>query len=618
MHVVISKRYRSAYSKSVTLSHWVALLLFCCTGLFSPAWAQQQKGLPKRTIRKPQLVIERDTVRYQKLPYDTVTYEKGGKVQLLGGANRLIVMRTDTTQLVKLIGKGIHFQQDDVHLWCDSAYKFEDKNLIEAFGQVRVVQSDTITLTCRRLLYDGNSRMIQAREQVVLRDPQMTLTTNFLDYNLNAKIGYYYNGGEIRDTQNHLKSRSGSYDANARFFFFKDEVRVISRQGSDTYQIQSDTLQYNTLSKIAYFKGPTTVSSTDGKIYAENGIYETLTKVSRFSRRAMVDNREYTLQGDSLYFDDIRKEGFAKGKAEMYVKQDSTFINGDIAWFWGKQGLTHVYRNAFIRNIQGGDTLFISADTLISYNRPLDTPGKTATTDTTKRKILAFHAIKIYRSDLQGICDSLVYHLTDSTIYMYRKPIIWNQGNQIVADSMRLRLAENRPYRMELRQNVFIASQDSLGNFNQLKGREGNGYFRNGVLDCFDMDGNTEVIFFQLEGDTILTGMYYAECASLKAFLKENQLERIRLEGDVNGKMMPPHLLQDSERYLDGFQWLGHLRPQRSTVLVREPGRAITRQMEPAPSHSLPSEVQLSQPESLPKPDAFRLKARPEPSPQLK
>lgn len=568
------------------------IVCFLCCLLLGGLAAQAQKDkrpLPK--ARKLQ-VIERDTVRYQKLPYDTVTYEKGGKVELLGGAEKLVAVRTDSTQLIKLIGRGIRFRQDEVLLWCDSAYKFEEKNIVEAFGHVRVVQNDTITLTCRHLIYDGNSRLLQAREEVVLRDPQMTLNTDFLDYNLNSKIGYYYNGGQIRDAQNRLFSRSGSYDANARFFFFKDSVRVLSYREGDTYRIESDTLQYNTVSKVAYFFGPTYVYSSDGSLYAEKGIYETQTKISRFSGRARAENKEYILRGDSLYFDDVKKEGFAKGNAEVYTKKDSTFVNGDIGFFWGKKGLTHIYRNAYIRNISSGDTLFISADTLISYNRKIGVKQTEEADSTRQHKILAFHNIKIYRSDIQAICDSLVYNFSDSAIYFYRDPVLWNEGNQVVADSIRLYLKDNKPYKMELRRNCFSASRDSLGNYNQVKGRRMDSYFKDGSIERVEVDGNTEIIFFQLEGDTTLVGMYYAEAASLKAFFDQGKLKRIRLEGDINGKMIPPQLLQEPDTRLPGFRWLDHLRPTRDNVLSREPNRSVTPEQEnPLPDRQSPEEA---------------------------
>lgn len=557
------------------MNRYLFVCFFLCL-FWGLSTAQAQKD--KRSLLKNRRlqVIEKDTLRYEKLPYDTVTYEKGGKVELLGGADKLVSLRTDSTQLIKLIGRGIRFRQNEVLLWCDSAYKFEEKNIVEAFGEVRVVQNDTITLTCRHLIYDGNSRLLQARQAVVLRDPQMTLNTDFLDYNLNSKIGYYYNGGQIRDAQNRLYSRSGSYDANARFFFFKDSVRVLSRREGDTYRIESDTLQYNTVSKVAYFFGPTHVYSNDGSLYAEKGIYETQTKISRFSGRARVENKEYILKGDSLYFDDLKKEGFAKGNAEVYTKKDSTFVNGDIGFFWGKKGLTHIYQNAYIRNISSGDTLFISADTLISYNRKIGVKQTEEPDSTQQHKILAFHNIKIYRNDIQAICDSLVYNFSDSAIYFYRSPVLWNEGNQVLADSIRLLLKNNKPYKMELRSNCFSASRDSLANYNQVKGRRMDAYFKDGSIERVEVDGNTEIIFFQLEGDTSLVGMYYAESAALKAFFEEGKLKRIRLEGDINGKMIPPQLLQEPDKRLPGFRWLAHLRPTRATVLNREPNRSAT------------------------------------------
>jgi lipopolysaccharide export system protein LptA len=541
----------------------------------------QQKKERIEKLKKDRMVLENDTVRYQKLPYDTASYEKGEPINLISGAEKFIGIRKDTVEYDKIIGRNITFQQGKNYLYCDSAYKYKRTNIIEAFGNVRLVQ-DSVTLTCRKLIYHGATRLAQAREKVVLQDPKMTLYTDALDYSLNSRIGYYFGGGKVIDPQNTLTSRSGSYDTQAKFFFFKDEVRVNGTNQGSPYQIHSDTLQYNAVTKITYFKGATTITSKDGKIYAERGIYNTITQVSNFSGRSQVENEEYILKGDSLYYDDINVLGYAKGNAEVFVKKDSIFINGREGRLWGQMGLTKMYGEPYMRNIHRQDTLYLSADSLISYNKKIkrkkDRPAKpnpqldSLEEAQTKRLMLAYNGVKIYRSNLQGLCDSLVYNFRDSTIYLFKEPILWNDRSQMTGDSISILMANNEINLLQMRQNCFIISQDTAFNFNQIKGRTIDGYFQEGLMSLMDVNGNGESIFYILDDEdkVSLTAMQYALCSNIKGFFKKGELKKIGFYNNVDGKIIPPHELEEGDKTLPGFLWREDEKPTRYTVLLRD------------------------------------------------
>ncbi|MGD1840091.1 MAG: OstA-like protein [Thermonemataceae bacterium] len=550
----------------------VKVILLSAFFFFSLSAANAQDD-PKGKDRK---VAEDDTVRYQKLPYDTVTFEKGEVVELKKADTMIGVGDT----LIKVIGN-VLFKQGNVKLYCDSAYKYQNSNNVEAFGSVRLIQ-DSITLVCERIFYLGDERLAQAREDVVLRDPKMTLYTDFLDYSLNSKIGYYYNGGRVIDSQNNLKSLSGTYDTQAKFFFFKDDVNVVGRNKGTNYTITSDTLQYNEVNKIAYFKGPTNIVSSNGNIYAEKGTYRTLTQISNFSGRSEVENEKYILKGDSIYYDEQRVQGYARGNAEVFVKKDSIFINGHEGYFWGPKGLTKMLGDPYMRNVSKGDTLFLSADTLISYNKKVFPKNQRASAAQVERRdslaltkerrlLLAYNRVKIYKTDLQGKCDSLAYNFRDSTIYFYRDPVLWNTDSQMTADSIRLLMANDELDRLEMRVNSFIISQDSVENFNQLKGRTVDAYFEENQITLMDVNGNGETIYFLLEEeDQSMIGMYRVICSNIKGFFEENQLVNIAFYINVDGKVIPPHELQEPDTRLTGFLWRIEEKPLRETVLIRD------------------------------------------------
>src|SRR5690606_39923885 len=87
------------------------------------------------------------------------------------------------------------------------------------------------------------------------------------------------------------------------------------------------------------------------------------------------------------------------------------------------------------------DTLFITADTLVSIDS--DIPEN--------KRLLAYHNVKIYKKDMQGVADSLAYITADSIIHFYRDPVLWNTGNQMTADSVR---SEEHTSELQSRENL--------------------------------------------------------------------------------------------------------------------------------------------------------------------
>ena len=78
-----------------------------------------------------------------------------------------------------------------------------------------------------------------------------------------------------------------------------------------------------------------------------------------------------------------------------------------------------------------GDSLFMHGDTLqlVSYN---------LNTDSLYRLMKAYHKVRMYRTDVQGVCDSLVYNSKDSCMTMYTDPILWNDGQQLLGEEIKI------------------------------------------------------------------------------------------------------------------------------------------------------------------------------------
>jgi len=481
--------------------------------------------------------------------------QKGQRIELLPGTRELVGGTFNGVEIRKLLGN-VSFKQENTFLYCDSAYQYLDRNAIEAFSNVRIVDNDTITITGDRGTYDGDTRKARMTGNVTMRDPRMTLTTQVLDYDLSKNLAYYSTGGHLVDPENTLDSQFGYYNTTSKVFSFKRNVHLVTKEND----ITTDTLQYNTLAKIAYFFGPTRIRGKQGNIYAENGTYNTITKVSNFQRNAKIETPSYLLGGDKLVYDELRQYGVATGHVSMTSKKDNVVLRGDVGRYWRGQGRTKVYGSSpVLRNIADGDTLYLAADTLISVeSRPPSTaPGI----------IYAFPKVKIFRKDLQGRCDSLTYNRQDSIIYLNKKPVLWADKNQLTADSMELRQRRGKIDQMRLYANSFIIGEDTLLNYNQVKGRNMVAYFVDSKIKKVNVLGNAESLYFALDGDTALTGMNRAVSANMTLRFAENKLQTISYLTNADASFIPPHELKDSDKKLKAFSWRPTERPTRRLVL---------------------------------------------------
>ena len=213
----------------------------------------------------------------------------------------------------RLIGNVI-FKHEGALMYCDSAYLFRD-NSMKAWGTVRVVQGDSLRLFGDSLHYIGDEKLAKRRGNVLLVNKDMTLTTNYLDYNRVDGMAYYLGGGKIvnNSERNSLTSNIGYFFPDQNRFFFKDSVKLVNPE----YTIESDTLMYNTQSEVTYFYGPSTITSKDNTIACNSGWYDTANDRSEFTGQAWIESADSRIGGDSIYYD--RKAGIGKAFGHVTV-----------------------------------------------------------------------------------------------------------------------------------------------------------------------------------------------------------------------------------------------------------------------------------------------------------
>lgn len=447
------------------------------------------------------------------------------------------------------------FKQGGMILYCDSAFQYAKTNYVEAFGRVRLVQGDTLTLTCSKLEYDGNTKQAKAIGNVILVDKQTIVKTNALNYDRVLKTVSYFSGANISDKGNNLTSKIGVYNTSSKVFTFKNNVHVTNPgQG---FLLDADTLQYSTISRLVTFRGATKITTKDGTIIANEGSYNTSSSVMYFGGRAQVLSGDNKISGAKIDYEEKTKLGVVTGDVKIENKKDSITVLGQKAKYTGTKGYSIVTGNPLMYQIANLDTLFLKADTLVSIN---DTVNKV-------KLLKAYYHVQLFRKDMQATCDSLVYNFYDSTIYLFRNPVLWNGKNQLVADSIWMVQKNGKMDKMFMRVNAFVVSKDTLDNFNQIRGRQITASFANNHINKILVEGNAQSIYYALEEEKKLIGINKAEGGSIIVLFENEKLSTITYVTQPTAEFIPPLQIKTDDTRLKGFKWLFKERPTRSTVI---------------------------------------------------
>lgn len=447
----------------------------------------------------------------------------------------------------RLLGE-VHFRHEDANMYCDSAYLYSESNSLRAYSNVFIQVSDTVSIYGDQLYYDGNTRIAEMTGNVKMIDPQMTLTTNFLIYDLDLNTANYKDGGRIVDTDNDLTSRWGFYYADEKRFFFKDEVVLLNPE----YTMYADTLKYNTATEVAFFFGPTTIVSDDNTIFCRNGWYDTRNDLARFSRDAFITTEDQSLTGDTLFYDRNKGYGLAEHNIEIRDTVQNILISGHLAEHFENEGRSVVTQDALLTVIEQNDSLFLHADTLTSIYFE----------DTEERWVHAYNKTRFYRKDIQGLADSLVYSFRDSTIYLYHDPVIWTDVHQFTAQRIEVITGEEELKQAHLFDAAYIISEEEDVGFNQVKGRTVTGHFRDNELWRIDVFGNGETLYYLMEEDGDLVGINKALASDIVIFVEDKQVTGIRFITRPEANLYPPGELSAEEKLLRNFNWMDQRRPK--------------------------------------------------------
>ena len=449
-----------------------------------------------------------------------------------------------------LIGS-VHLRHDSMYMWCDSALIFENINSVEAFGNVRMEQGDTLFIFGDYLYYDGMSQLAMLRENVRMINRETELVTDSLNYDRLANLGYYFEGGTLSDSVNVLNSWWGEYSPATKLAVFNHDVVLENPR----FTLYSDTLKYSTLTKEATILGPSDILSDNNHIYSERGVYDTTTEQAELLDRSVLTNGGRKLTGDSLFYDRLAGYGEAFDNVQLNDTVNRNMLTGDYCFYNELTGNAIATRRAVAVDYSQGDSLFMHADTLrlVTYN---------FNTDSMWREMRAYYKVRAYRTNVQAVCDSLVYNSKDSCMTMYRDPILWSGNQQLLGEEIKVYMNDSTiDWAHIISQALAIEQKDSV-HYNQVSGKEMMAYFQEGEMRRVEVNGNVLVVYYPVEErDSSLIGMDYTEGSFLRMLLKDRRMERGSFIGKATGTMYPMDQIPPDKMRLPAFVWFDYIRP---------------------------------------------------------
>ncbi|MFN3909105.1 MAG: OstA-like protein [Flavobacterium sp.] len=456
-----------------------------------------------------------------------------------------------------LLRGNIIAKHDGAVLYCNTAYYFKKENYIKCFGNVRLVQGDTITMTSEYGEYNGNNKLAYAQGNVVLTSPNSTLKTSLLHFDRATQEAYYRTGGTIYSEQNTLESITGTYYTNAKMFNFQQKVQVFN--GSAT--INTDFLDYYEVNGHAYVKGPSTIKDKDTFIYTEKGFYDTKLDVSDMDKNSYILYKDRRIEGDFIYYD--KKRDFSKATRNVKITDtvNNMIVTGHYGEMYQAKDSAIITKSALAKTLMENDTLYTHAQKMILSGKP------------ESRVMRAYYNVRFYKSDMSGKCDSLYSDEKTSITQLIGNPVLWNFENQMTGDLMHLihNKETEKLDSLKVFNNTFLVSKDTLGTgFNQVKGVFLNGRFEDNKLREVDVIKNTEIIYYLRNDNQEMIGINKSVCSKINMLVQGNTMEDITLMDQVEGEIYPEEELPENARKLRGFIWRQDERIQSVDDLMPE------------------------------------------------
>jgi lipopolysaccharide assembly outer membrane protein LptD (OstA) len=465
------------------------------------------------------------------------------------------------TILTKDAERLVEIHHDGAILTCKRAIVYKKNNFFKAFGNVTIRQGDTITQTSDYVDYNGNSKKALSWGNVVLRDPKMTMTTDTLNFDRKNQLLFYKHNATIKDETNTLKSKIGTYYLDNKKFTATTKVTVTNPE----HQLESNHLDYYTNTSHAYLYGASTIKGKNNTIYTEKGFYDTKAEISHFVKNSKIFFKDRTIEGDSLYYNKFKGFASATNNIKMVDTIQNFVAKGNYAEYFELKDSVFIVDKAVAISKVEKDSMYI-------HGKKILVTGKKD-----NRILRIFNDVKIFKSDLQGKCDSIHSNQTTGLTRMIKNPVLWSGKNQITGEKIHLinNKETDKLDSLKVLDNALIVQLDTIidgkATYNQIKGRNMFGKFIDGKLKHFLVKGNAEVIYYNRNEQGLLETITKQECSSIEFTLDENNnIESVKYIKKPEGTSYPPKDLPENGRVLKGFIWRKDEQPLKMEDIFKD------------------------------------------------
>jgi lipopolysaccharide export system protein LptA len=521
--------------------------IFLCLSLFFLNTLHAQK----KTSRKDTTIFlnKTDTVRV---------------IEIIHANSMRFMTINDSTQLQTLAGKA-KIKESRTLLEGDSIVINKRLGTIEVFGSVHINDADTLNVYANYLRYNGKEKTAFLKGNVKLFNGKTQLYTNILDYNVSTGIANYKNGGKVINGKTILTSKEATYYSDTKDIFFKKDVKLKDPK----YEMEADSLRYNTFFKTVYFIAPTIIKTEGGTIKTNSGMYDLRSGEAVFYENTSFTDNKKSISGDRISFDDKNNTIQIEGNGKVFDLENQVIVLGDQILINKATGSFLATRKPIMIFYKNNDSTYISADTLYSAKRirtfqedTIKQNGKANSMDSI-RFFIGFRHVKMFNDSVQAVCDSFHYSSSDSTFKLYQNPICWNGSTQLNGDTILLSTQNQKPKLLSVINHSMLINQTKEGLFNQMSGYTLYAFFDKGLIDHAQTNGlPAQSIFYPQDDKENYLGMSSNFGNTIEAFFVNKVIHTIKYTQQVNGTLFPINQIPEDQKYIKDFKWNDDIRPK--------------------------------------------------------
>ncbi len=520
-----------------------------------------------------------------------VTIEQGDSVKIFADSAQYYSVSKQSD----LFGKVV-LQKGDRKLFAKKMH-YDVGNKIATYTTGATLTNGKSQLTSRRGTYDVNYDQLYFKGNVLITDPDFTVRTDTMLFNTNTQIATFVAPTLISQKDSKIYCEGGFYDIESDFAEFdknpqyerKEQrgtaLKMIYQGVTEEYILQDsalieeknrtvkgNTIRYNYNTEIATIVGNAFYKDSLRTITGENVRYDSRNKFYQLLGRGRVVDAANIIEADSLDFNDQLGNGVAVGSviyqdtsSNMSVYAHRLDYNKQTGYInaTGGFGTPDGSGRPLLKTLVDKDTLYLAAQRLVSLKPD---------TATDERKLLAWSDVRIFKSDMQSVCDSLSFSSADSIFWFFQiktLPIIWSDTSQFSGDTIKMGLRNKQLDRIWLRQNAMVINSEDGLLFNQIKGRYTTAFFRDNQVREMHTDGNAQAVYYALDDKRAYIGVNETKCSEMRLYFGDNKVNSIKFYATPEGKFIPIKKAGKDPKKLDGFFWERNRRPSSVESILR-------------------------------------------------